>query len=175
MAPSPKSHAREAEDVGDQATVLVDPVGQFLDASPAALELFGVSLSELRSLPPGVLSVQPVDPEVQSAGLAAWEAAGAREAVGEGTLRRPDGALMRVRFAIVALGDGFRLAIEPAPGAVDAPTRAFTIGRVLTEWRDAERRLEALEPESAEWRAAQTEIAGWRSRYQELFEAAKER
>lgn len=149
-------------------TVLGD--GRVQEATPDALAMLGVTLSQLRALPPGAFSPDPADPEADAAFRSAWEAGGRPDLSGEGTLRRPDGSLIRVRFVITpAQGDRFLAVLEEAPSPVDAPPVVYTGGEVVSRWRAAERRLEALDPASDEAAAARAEIDDLRARYQELF------
>lgn len=53
----------------------------------------------------------------------------------------------------------------------EAPTKVITAGDVLAAWRDAERRMEAIDHGSPEWSAVQADIARFRDAYQEAFDA----
>ncbi len=89
-------------------------------------------------------------------------------------MRRPDGKQVRLKFLIVPRKDGrFVAVLRPSSGTVGLPTSLFTIGQILSVWRAAERRLEAVETGSAEWAAIQTEIEAFREQYQRLFAAAE--
>ncbi len=61
--------------------------------------------------------------------------------------------------------------IESASGELDRPASIFTLGDVLSKWRAAERRMDALEVGGEEWQAVQSEIASLRDRYQKAFAA----
>ena len=154
------------------ATMILEADGSFADASPAALELIGLDLAELRALPPGALSAEPTDPGAGAAFREDWESQGSPDIGGHATLRRVDGSTIRVKFGITPIEDGRLLAlIEPvAEDAQQAPT-IYTAGQVLAEWRAAERRMVEIPPETAEWHAAQSELEAFRTRYQDLFKA----
>jgi hypothetical protein len=149
-------------------TVLAD--GRLEDATPDALELLGVTLDELRELPPGAFSADAPDPEGDAAFRAEWESSGRPDVGGEGTLRRLDGSRVRVRFAITpSLDDRFVVVLEAVGGATEAPPIVFTGGEVIARWRAAERRLETLEEGSPEAASVQAEIDHLRGLYQGLF------
>jgi len=144
--------------------------GTTADASPAALELLGFTLEQLRALPPGALSPQPRDLETQAAFREQWERQGSPDIGGEATMRRLDGTNIRVKFGITPIQDGRFLAlIEPVAGPTEQPPTVYTGGQVLAEWRAAERRMIEIPPDTAEWHDAQVEIETFRKRYQELF------
>ena len=153
------------------ASLTLSPDGRVRDATPDALDLLGVTLPELRSLPPGAFSPDPPDPDADVAFRNEWEAQGRPDIMGEGTLRRPDGRMIRVRFVITERSDGTFLAVlEPVSAPVDAPPRTFTAGDVLAAWRAAERRLTELVEGSHEWAGVNAEIEAFRRQYQELFQ-----
>jgi PAS domain S-box-containing protein len=144
--------------------------GTTADANAAALELLGLTLEQLRALPPGALSAEPRDPEAMAAFRQEWEGQGLPDIGGEATMRRLDGTSIRVKFGITPIENGRFLAmIEPVAGATARPTTMYTAGQVLAEWRAAERRMIEIPPDSPEWHDAQAEIDAFRQRYQELF------
>jgi PAS domain S-box-containing protein len=144
--------------------------GTTADASPAALELLGLTLEQLRALPPGALSPEPRDEQAQAAFRKQWEHQGQPDIGGEATMRRLDGTSIRVKFGLTPIEDGRFLAmIEPVAGPTEQPTVVYTAGQVLAEWRAAERRMIEIPPDSDEWHRAQAEIDTFRKRYQELF------
>ena len=150
--------------------MVINADGTTADASPAALELLGLTLEQLRALPPGALSPEPADPVAQAAFREEWERQGLPDIGGEATMRRLDGTSIRVKFGITPIEDGRFLAlIEPVAGPVHQPPTVYTAGQVLAEWRAAERRMIEIPPDSAEWHDAQAEIDQFRNRYQELF------
>ena len=153
------------------ATLTLAPDGRVLEASPDALQLLGIGLAELRSLPPGSLSPEAPDPESDAAFRSQWDTHGRPDIMGEATLQRLDGSKARVRFLITPAANGeFLVALEPVDAPVDAPPKAFTGGDVLAAWRSAERRLAALVEGSPEWAAASSEIEHFRAQYQSLFD-----
>lgn len=150
--------------------MVINADGTTADASPAALELLGLTLEQLRALPPGALSPEAPDPEADAAFREEWEAQGSPDIGGEATLRRPDGSSLRVKFGITPTDDGRFLAmIEPLAGAPEGPPTVYTAGQVLAQWRAAERRMVEIKPESPEWHKTQAEIETFRVRYQEIF------
>ena len=152
-------------------TLTLNADGTPADANDEALALLRVTLAELRALPAGALSVDPPDPAASQAFREQWEREGEPDIGGEGSLRRPDGSIIRVKFGITPLDDGRFLAImEEIPAATQAPPVLYTAGQVLAEWRAAERRLAAIVEGSPEWQAVSEEIEVFRRRYQALFE-----
>lgn len=155
------------------ATITMTVEGLMEAASADALALLGVTLPELRSLPRGAFSPEPPDPAADEAFRAEWEAQGRPQVGGRATLQRPDGSKVRVRFAITSSGDGRLLAVlEPVDEPLDAPRTIYTAGDVLSAWRAAERRLQALVEGGGEWAAVTAEIEELRGRYQQLFRQA---
>jgi PAS domain-containing protein len=156
----------------EEPTLWIDGEGQITAANDAALKLLGLGLDALRALPPGSLAAEPTDPEEQTALLEQWRAAGSDALVGLTTIRRGDGARLRIAFAIAAEPDGSYIAtLNPAPGAKSAETVVYTVGEVLGRWRAAERRLQALAVESHEYGDVRAEVESLRTQYQRLFEA----
>ena len=152
------------------ATMVLEADGRAVDASPAALELLGVTLEQLQAMPPGAFSPNAPDPAEAAAFRSAWEASGSPGLFGESTIVRTDGTHARVRFAITPHLDGrFLVGLESTRTPLDEEPRLYTAGEILTAWRAAERQLVALEPGSAEHVAAEAEIATFRERYQRLF------
>ena len=152
------------------ATMILDTDGRVLEATLEALDLLGVTLQEVRSLPPGAFSADPPDPEADAAFRSTWEDAGRPDIGGTATLRRPDATLVRVRFAITARDDGRFLAVlDPVEAPVEAPPTVYTAGTILPSWRAAERRLAEVADGSDEWAAINAEIDQLRTRYQDLF------
>jgi hypothetical protein len=154
--------------VRSDARIRVSVDSQVISASPGALDLLGLSLDELRSLPPGSMSVEQ-DRDASAEFAAAWEGSGRAPLVGAGTIRLPDGSLLRLRYYIWAQDDGtVEIVLERSQESVSEPSRAYTIGKVLSAWRAAQRQLEALEPGSHEWRAAEAEDRYFRAEYRRL-------
>ena len=154
--------------VRSDARILVGSDSQVLEATPAALELLGLSLGQLRELPPGSMSLEQ-DRAASEVFAAAWEGAGRAPLVGTGTVRLLDGNLLRLRYYIWSREDGsVEIVLEQSPESVAEPPRAYSIGKVLSAWRAAERQLETLDPGSQEWQAADAENRYFRSEYRRL-------
>ena len=152
-------------------TLTINADGTMADANAAALDLLRVTLQQLRELPPGAFSAEPADPAADQAFREQWENEGNPDIGGEGTLQRPDGSSVRVKFGITPLNDGRFLAImEEVEAEHDAPPLLYTAGQALAEWRAAERRLAAIVEGSPEWTAVTEEIEVFRRRYHALFD-----
>ena len=132
--------------------MLLEADGRAVDASPAALELLGVTLEQLQAMPPGAFSPKAPDPAEAAAFRSAWEASGSPGLFGESTIVRADGTQARVRFAITPAS---RRQVHRGPAAGALQNVAC-----------------ALEPGSAEHVAAEAEIDAFRERYQRLFQRA---
>ncbi len=158
------------------AILIINDDGTYADASPAALDILGVSLTQLRAAEPGMFAADPTPPDEDAAFRTAWKASGSPDIAGETTIRRGDGAPIRVRFVVALRDDGRFLAVldqvDP-PRSESAPTKLFTLGEVLGAWRAAERRLESIPPDAPEWAALQSELHQLRDQYQQLFEARR--
>jgi hypothetical protein len=151
--------------------MIINADGTTADANDAALELFRVTLDELRTLPPGAFSTEPPDPVARDAFREQWERQGEPDLGGETTIRRLDGSEVRVKFGITPTEDGRFVAIMEVVGTgTDEPSVVYTAGQVLAEWRAAERRLAEIPEGSAEWRAVSREIELFRARYHALFD-----
>jgi PAS domain S-box-containing protein len=152
------------------ALIIIDAEGRYVEGNVRALEILGVSLDQLRESTGAAFATAPADPDQAEAFRAAWEQAGRPDITGATTIRRPDGTLVRVRFAITPRADGtYAAAFEPVAGSHADPVALHTVGDVLAAWRAAERRLESLEPGSPEWAAAQDEVAWLRDRHATVF------
>lgn len=152
-----------------EGVITIDKAGHYVAANPAALDLLGVSLAELRASEPGRFAVQPAIEAEQAALRDQWEAGGEQPLVGTAGLRRGDGSTVRVSYAIETVASGFLARIRPVEGSPEAPPTLFTAGAVLREWRAAERVLAELAPGTPEWTRAQGEVEMLRGRYQRLF------
>jgi PAS domain-containing protein len=160
---------------GEHARVILNPDGTIATANEAALQLYGASLAELQAAPPGAFSANAQSPEAQAALREAWESQGQPDLVGETTIRALDGSQRRVAFGITRLGDGrFAAILRPLDQPVENELKVFTAGQVLARWRAAERKLEAIEPESPEAVSIKGEIDRFRAAYQLLFASARE-
>ena len=153
-----------------EGVVDLDASGRrYLAANAAALEILGVTLEELLASDPDRFAVETPDPEAQSELEAQWEHDGRDPIVGGAPLRRADGRIIRVTYSIEATETGFRARISPVDAPADAPTTMYTVGDVLRQWREAERRLATLVPSTPEWTDVEAEMNLLRDRYQQLF------
>jgi PAS domain-containing protein len=160
------------------ASVLLDSDGRYLDADALALDLLGVGdIEELRATSPEQFAALPPDPDEQEAWRRAYFASSAEGVLAEVAFRRIDGELVRVRTAILDEGDGtyralFYVVERPT---TDLAPRVYRIAQVLEEWRSAERRLVALDPESPAARQLQADIDLLRDQHRLLFDRARAR
>jgi PAS domain-containing protein len=157
------------------AAIRLDAAGRWQDASDEALELLGVpSVDALRGLPPDAFTPEPVDPVEQAAFADAYASSLAQGMLIESPFRRLDGELVRARAAVLPDDEGgYRLLFYPVERpTTNRSTRVFTIADVLAEWRGAERRLVALDPDSAEARRVAGEIELLRVAHGRLFRRA---
>jgi PAS domain-containing protein len=155
------------------ATVVLDSEGHYLDADATALELMGVgSVEELRALAPETFAALPPDPEEQRAWREAYFASRAEGVLAEMAFRRLDGEFVRIRLAILDLGDDrYRALFYPIERpTTDLTARVYRIAEVLSEWRQAERQLVELDPESEEARLITEDIELLREQHQVLFD-----
>ena len=156
---------------GPTASVTLDAAGRYVDANDTALDLLGVpSVDELRVTDPEAFSPVPPDPEETAAFQRAYAESAAQGLLVESAFRRTDGELVRARTAILREGDGYRVVFHP----IERPTanlsvRVYTISDVLAEWRQAERRLVEVAPDSDEAGRVAEQIELFRAQYQQLF------
>ncbi len=150
------------------ARIIVSADSTIVEATDAALEILGLTLDELRALPPGGLSLEQ-DRAGSAEFAAAWAETGRGSILGSGTARLLDGRLLRVRYFITPQADGtYEIILERSDELVAEPPRAYTLGAVLSAWRAAERELAALAPGSPEWTTVQAEMEHFRTEYQRL-------
>lgn len=154
---------------GAEAVLSLDATGRYTGANQPALELLGVTLAELRASPPDRFAIRPANHGEQAALRAEWESDGSQPLVGTTGLMRADGTMIRVSYAIESAHGGFLARMWQVQGDPEAPPSVFSVGRVLREWRAAERSLAELLPGTPEWRRTLGEIELLRDRYQELF------
>lgn len=156
---------------GPTAAVTLDAAGRYVDANDTALDLLGVpSVDALRATDPEAFSPVPPDPDETAAFQRAYAESAARGLLVESAFRRTDGELVRARTAILPEGDGYRVVFHP----IERPTanlsvRVYTISDVLAEWRQAERRLVSLAPDSEEAARVSEQIDLFRAQYQQMF------
>ena len=154
-----------------------DAAGRWLDATDEALEMLGVpSLDALKELPGDAFAATPTDPAERDALAEAYGEAFAQGVLIEAPYKRLDGEVGRARTAVFPDPDGaYSLVIYPIERpTTDLSTRVVTIAEVLAEWRSAERRLVALDPDSPEARQVIEEIEGLREAHRRLFRKASE-
>ncbi len=161
--------------VRGDARIRVRPDATIIDATEAAQALLGMTLEQLRALPPGGLSVDPE--RNRSAGFETqWAASGRAPIMGVGTAKLLDDRLIRVRYLITVLEDQtYEIILESSNEAVTEPPRTYTIGGVLSEWRSAERKLAEVVAGTREWADAQRDIEYFRAEYQRLARAHPDR
>lgn len=154
------------------ATVTLGPDGHFSDASPAALELLGLSLEQLRGQSPrALLALSDAESEALSA---TWKSRISRAAAGEATVVRPDGVERRVRFVLTTVTrDCYEVLLQEITRPTPRRLAFYSMTEVLAAWRAAERRLQADLPGSAEWMAASAEVEAFRKQYLRLFESSR--
>jgi PAS domain-containing protein len=156
-----------------EAVISLDATGRYIGANKPALQLFGVTLAELRASPSDRFSILPTNQSEQAALRAEWESGGLRPLVGTAGLKRADGTTIRISYAIETAAPGFRARMWQIEGAPEAPPIVFSVGSVLREWRAAERDLAELLPGTVEWGRRLSEIELLRDRYQELFKSVR--
>ena len=154
--------------------ILVGADFRVLSATEGALELLGLTLDELRQLPPGSLSLDE-DRDAAVGFDEAWRAGGREPILGAGTIRLAGDRLQRVRYLVTPLADGtYEVILEPTAESVSQPPRRYTIGAVLSAWRAAERQLAELSEGEPEWSLVQDEIAHFRSEYHRLARSKRD-
>ena len=117
------SPASPAEGVVD-----LDATGRrYVAADAAALDILGLTLDELLVSDPDRFSVQTADPESQAELEAQWEREGRDPVVGSAPLRRADGRVIRVTYAIEVTATGFRARIRPVDTQPAQPGAAATM------------------------------------------------
>ena len=157
--------------------MVINADGTTADASPAALELLGLTLEQLRALPPGALSPDPRIRQHKPPSASNGKARARPTSVVRARYGGWTATSVRVKFGITAIEDGRFLAmLEPVAGPTQQPPTLYTAGQVLAEWRAAERRMITIPPDTAEWHDTQAQIEDtqaqidtFRQRYQELF------
>ena len=155
-----------------EAVITIDKAGHYVDANDVALELLGVTLSELRTSAPDRFAIRPTVAAEQAELRDQWESSGEQPLVGTAGMRRADGTTIRISYAIEATDAGFVARMRRVEGSPEAPPSLFTVGRVLREWRAAERVLAELAPDSPEWARIQGEVEMLRGQYHQLFKIA---
>jgi PAS domain S-box-containing protein len=132
------------------ALLVADRDGRYLEANDEALELFGVTLEQLRASRIGTFSGPHAD-----LALTVWRRLAANDedmSSGEGTIFRPDGSRIRVRYErIEALGNG-TYELEATYLGMDeerlqTPPISDRPAILLSKWRAAEREVETASVE----------------------------
>jgi PAS domain-containing protein len=128
----------------DDAVVTISPDGRCLAASPAALELLGVRLDELRAGDVGAL-VPGTFGDAARESWRVWVASGMALAGGEKEIVQPGGRRVRVRFETVRRADGmYDETLVALAGNPDRRSPYTTQAAVLEAVREAERALAEL-------------------------------
>ena len=156
-----------------EAVISLDATGRYIGANRPALLLFGVTLAELRASPPDRFAIRPTSDSERTALRAEWESAGLGPLVGTAGLKRADGTMIRISYAIETARSGFRARLWQVEGSPEAPPSVFSVGSVLREWRAAERSLAELVPGTPEWVRTLDEIELLRDSYHELFKSVQ--
>jgi PAS domain-containing protein len=157
-----------------EATIVLGPDGEYENANEAALALLGLSLEELRSLAAGALST--LDPSESADLRERWQQANPDAAIGRSTVRRADGSQLAVRFVLRRVPGGrWEANLRPLDRPLTRPALFLSVGDVLAAWRAAERRLDVLDPDSAESVQIKEEIEALRDEYRVLFDAGRKK
>jgi PAS domain-containing protein len=150
-------------------TIRLGADGRYLDADEVALAILGVTLEQLRHAPPGSFSATPLEPDARAAFVDEWQREGGDALAGAASLRRLDGRVLRVSFLVEPEADGTFLAmIQPTDDAAVETPEIYTISGVLREWRAADRRLQEVPADGAEWSQLQLRVANLRATYHRL-------
>jgi PAS domain-containing protein len=152
----------------DAATVTIAPDGRYVEASPAALELFGVGLDKLRAADVSGF-VPDAFGDVARESWRVWVAGGMSVARGEREIVRPDGRGVRVRFETVRRSDGmYQETLEALAGNPDRRSAYTTLAAVLEAIREAERMLAELPTRSHRRRAIESDIGQLREAFEQI-------
>ncbi|HVM29751.1 MAG TPA: hypothetical protein VM305_03125 [Candidatus Limnocylindrales bacterium] len=159
------THADRPGNIAASGTALVSAGGDYLDADPVLLDLYGVTLDVVRAKRIGDFS-PPQYAELERLLWSLWTFSGNEHAEGSGTVVRPDGATVEVSVALDRLSDGnVRVSITP----VDEPVKAapsLRIQTVLGHWRELERHLADLPPDDPARHDLEARIDALREEYQ---------
>jgi PAS domain-containing protein len=152
----------------DDAVVTISPDGRCLAASPAALELLGVRLDELRAGDVGAL-VPGTFGDAARESWRVWVASGMALARGEKEIVQPGGRRVRVMFETVRRADGmYDETLVALPGNPDRRRPNTTLAAVLEAVREAERALAELPKRSRRRRALRTDIGQLREAFEQI-------
>jgi hypothetical protein len=158
-----ESQSVSAVDVMGTALVAAD--GQYLDADPVALDLYGVTLDVLRESQIGDFS-PPAYRQLERGLWSLWVASGLKHGEGGGTVTRGDEGACRLWVALTRLPDGnVELSLRPLDEPVLQPP-ALRVGSVLGHWRNLERDLAQADPADPVREQLQERIDALREEYQ---------
>ena len=160
--PGPQTEPKQKAVAG---WALLAPDGRYLDADPVALDLYCVTLAELRDRHVGDFSPDDfIDLTRHLWNL--WVASGLASAEGGGTVLRGDGRLIRLWLGLERQDDGnIRMTIKPVDEAFrQAP--ALRVQNVLGQWRDLERHLADVAPDDDARDEIESRIDALREEYQ---------
>jgi hypothetical protein len=120
------------------ASVTLDGLGRYLDGDATALEIYGVSLDELRAHRVGDFSAAGLA-QVHRA-LFLWLAHGEHDfGGGQGTIVTPAGRRVRIECrSLTRVGDAFRMEFRALDGELVQP-HSEDLAAVLDAWRTADR------------------------------------
>jgi PAS domain-containing protein len=151
--------------------VIISPAGRYLEASPAALELFGVmpvDLHELHAADVGTF-VPDAFRDAARESWRVWVESGMTVVRGEREIIRPDGRRTRVRFEVVREPDGvFHESMVELAGKPERRSAFTTLAAVLEAVREAERALSELPKRSRRRRAFKAEVDQLRDAFEQI-------
>ncbi len=165
---SSKAAATAGESTPGRASVTISPEGRYLDASPAALELFGVDLDEVRMVDVGTFVQEPFGDAARES-WRVWVESGLLVARGEREVVRPDGRRCRIRFEAVRDPDGsYQETMQELAGNSERRSAFTTLAAVLEAVREAERALAKLPKRSPRRRLIKAEIGQLREAFEQM-------
>jgi len=148
-----------------EAILKADAEGRYLEANGAALDLFGVDLTELRRHRVGDFAPSGLGPIHHA--LFRWVAQTGHDfGGGTSTIARPDGTSVRVDCpSIEPHGETFRIRLERTDG-ISVPPHSDAVASVLDAWREAEREIAAAGRTEPEYDLARQAASSLRDIYQ---------
>jgi len=159
---SAEEHSEPKASIG---TALASQDGEYLDADPVVLDLYGVTLDVLRGKRVGDFS-PPQYAELERLLWSLWMLSGLEHVEGTGTVVRSDGVAAGVRVGLDRQSSGtVRITLRPVDGPVKTPT-PFRIQDLLGHWRALERHLAALPRDDPARREIEGRIEALREEYQ---------
>jgi PAS domain-containing protein len=155
----------------DDAVVTISPDGRCLAGSPAALELLGVGLDELRAGDVGAL-VPGTFGDAARESWRVWVASGMALARGEKEILQPGGRRVRVSFETVRRADGmYDETLVALAGNPERRSPYTTLAAVLEAVREAERALAELPKRSRRRRALRSDIGQLREAFEQIVQS----